>query len=62
LQALPYYPGRDTLRIPHIGSDQETIAEKIDTARNAGAVTVDHRQGAAAKRHGIGRTGDAQTM
>jgi hypothetical protein len=47
------------MRIPYIGSDQEAIAEEIDTTRNAGAVAVDHRQGPAAKRHGIGRTSDA---
>jgi hypothetical protein len=62
LQALTYYPGRDTVRIPHIGSDQEAITEEIDTAWNAGAVAIDHRQRPAAKRHGIGCTSDAQTM
>jgi hypothetical protein len=50
------------MRVPHIGSDQKTITEKINAPRNASAVAVDHRQSPATKCHRIGRPSDAQAM
>jgi hypothetical protein len=50
------------MRVPHIGSDQKAITEKINAPWNASAVAVDHRQSPVAKGHSIGRPGDAQAM
>jgi hypothetical protein len=37
------------MRVPHIGSDQKAITEKINAPWNASAIAVDHRQSPVAK-------------